>query len=365
MMKKFQIQLINNKTSDIFMGNGLVKQLNPIFDSFSKDTHFIIITDKNIFKYYGEVISKQFFNYQYNIIFCPDGEKAKELSNIENIYSDLIKHGCNKKTCLVAFGGGVIGDTTGFIAATFMRGIKYINIPTSLLAMVDSSIGGKTGFNLPAGKNLVGAIYHPDKIIIDSELLNTLPVREYHSGVAEIIKYSLILDEKLFLKLENCLEKLISGNCNPKLLNEIIMKCIQLKIEIVEQDENDDNIRNILNFGHTIGHAIESYYGYEFINHGEAVAYGMLYAAKLSNLHGNLSDQELANINSLINQLKLPIIKNIEIEKILDLIKNDKKNTSSGLTFILLDKIGQSKISKNISYNNIKTVLMDHEYISY
>ena len=363
-MKKLQVRLINDSKTDIIVDNGIFKQLSSLLDSISEHTNFVIITDKNVYHHHEKLIKQQFQNYQYNIIVCPDGEKAKSFDNLEKIYSDLIKFSCDRSSYLVAFGGGMIGDITGFIAATFMRGIRYINIPTTLLSMVDSSIGGKTGINLPHGKNLVGSIYHPEKIIIDPELLRTLPTREYHSGMAEVIKYGLILDEKLFIKLENYMAELISTSENSKCLNDIIMNCIELKIKIVKQDERDSGIRNILNFGHTIGHALESFLGYDYIRHGEAVAYGMLYASKLSNSYSNLTEEDLDRINNLIRQLKLPELNNIKTDQILDFIKNDKKKTAKGLNFILLNNIGSANISQNINYNDIKAVL-DYEYISY
>ena len=361
-MKNIQLRLRKDTSINIIINKGIASQLKSVLP---KNANFFILTDQNIYNYYGELLEKQLQDYKYNIILCPNGESAKDFDYIKNFYSDLIEMGCNRRSCLIAFGGGVIGDITGFIAATFMRGIQYINIPTTLLGMVDSSIGGKTGINLPSGKNLIGSIYHPEKIIIDPDLLNTLPEREYHSGMAEIIKYSLILDKDLFVKLENSLEQLLSANQTLDYLNEIISTCVQLKVNIVEEDESDNNIRNILNFGHTIGHAFETYFEYVKINHGEAVAYGMLYASKLSNVHGNLSEKELERIYGIIKKLNLPEIKNIDIEKILSFIKYDKKNTSQGLNFILLNEIGKACISQNISYNDIEMVLTENEYISY
>ena len=363
-MKKLQVRLINDSKTDIIIDNGVFNQLSSLLDSISDYTNFVIITDQNVYHHYEKLIKQQFKNSQYNIIICPDGEKTKSFENLEKIYSDLIKFGCDRNSYLVAFGGGVISDMTGFIAATFMRGIRYINIPTTLLSMVDSSIGGKTGVNLSHGKNLIGSFYHPEMIIIDPELLRTLPIREYYSGMAEVIKYALILDEKLFIKLENNINELISVSENSKYLNDIIMNCIKLKIKIVKQDERDSGIRKILNFGHTIGHALESFFGYDNIRHGEAVAYGMLYASKLSNSHSNLTEQSLDRINNLIRQLELPELKNIKINQITNFIKNDKKNTTMGLSFILLNNIGSADISQNINYHDIKAVLKDYEYTS-
>ena len=361
-MKTIQLRLIQDYFTDIIISNGVLSKLKS---ALPKETDFFVLTDQNIYNHYSSLLEEQLKDCKYDIILCPNGEDAKSFEYIKKIYSDLIELGCNRKSYLIAFGGGAIGDVTGFIAATFMRGIQYINIPTTLLGMIDSSIGGKTGINLSSGKNLIGSIYHPKKIIIDSELLNTLPDREYHSGMAEIIKYSLILDKTLFANLENNLVKLLSTNQNSDILNEIILNCVQLKVNIVDQDERDENIRNILNFGHTIGHALETYYGYAKMNHGEAVAYGILYASKLSNINGFLSDKELNRIYGMIKKLNLPEMKNINTKEILNFIKNDKKKTSQGLNFILLNEIGKAFISQNISYNDIEMVLNDNEYISY
>ena len=361
-MAKIQIKLINHSETDIIVDNGIVQQLDTILDN---NVDYVVITDENIYHYYKDLIKKQFENLHYNIIVCPNGEQSKNFDFLKQIYSDIIDFGCNRESCLIAFGGGVIGDITGFIASTFMRGISYINIPTTLLSMVDSSIGGKTGFNLDYGKNLIGTIYQPTKVIIDPELLNSLPIREYHSGMAEVIKYGLILDKELFIKLEDNLEILTSGYQSSSCLYDLIINCIKLKVEIVKKDERDNGIRNILNFGHTIGHALESFLGNDYLRHGEAVAYGMLYASKISKSHGNLPDEDLIRINNVINKLNLPELKNIKINKILSFIKNDKKRISRHIRFILLNNIGSANISENIDYNNIELALKDYEYISY
>ena len=180
-MERIQIKLINHSETDIVVDNGIVQQLETILDN---NVDYVVITDENIYHYYKDLIKKQFENLHYNIIVCPNGEQSKNFNSLKQIYSDIIDFGCGRESCLVAFGGGAIGDITGFVASTFMRGIDYINIPTTLLSMVDSSIGGKTGFNLDYGKNLIGTVYQPKKVIVDPELLNSLPIREYHSGLA-------------------------------------------------------------------------------------------------------------------------------------------------------------------------------------
>ena len=364
-MEKITTKLITNIQTDIFIDNGISKKLSSILEPKSEYPKFIIITDKNVFSNYRDYINQQFNSTLDKVIILDGGELNKSFDSLTKIYSDLIKFGCNKKTCLIALGGGVISDITGFVASTFMRGIRYVNIPTTLLSMVDSSIGGKTGINLSNGKNLIGSIYHPEKIIIDPDILKTLPLREYHSGMAEIIKYGLILDKNLFEKLEENLDILLNNNQKSKILKEIIINCINLKINIVQQDEKDNNIRNILNFGHTIGHALEAFFPTDYIRHGEAIGYGMIYASKLSKIYNTLNDKDFKRIINIISKLDLPKLNNMESDKILKFIKTDKKNTDEGLKFILLDEIGVSRITKNISFNNIKMVLEDYEYISY
>jgi len=362
-MNTTKIKFKKSVECSIMVENGIFKNLRSTLEPFSTGTQFIIITDKNIINDYEKLIHNTFQDYQYSIIISIMGEKAKDISNIEKIYSELLNQSCDRKTCLIAFGGGVISDITGFIASTFMRGIEYINIPTSLLGMVDSSIGGKTGINLSKGKNLMGAIYHPSTIVIDPTLLKTLPKREYYAGMVEIIKYSLILDRDLFKTIKDNFNELLENNISDLML-KIITRCVKLKSNIVVEDVEDKNIRNILNFGHTIGHALESYFNYEYINHGEAVAYGILYSSKLSNIYSDLTSFECQEINDLINKIPLPVLKNLNIDKLIKLIIHDKKNTNGKLKFILLKSIGEAQITTKINYNNIKTVLEEHEYIS-
>ncbi len=358
-MNNINLKLVNNVETNIHIFDGLLNDCRSIIPNYN---HFIIITDENIYNHYGQLLVNQFQNANYNLIVCPPGEQIKTLNYTEKIYSDLISFKCDRQSCIVAFGGGAIGDLSGFVASTFMRGIDYINIPTTLLSMIDSSIGGKSGVNLTSGKNLIGSIYHPKQIIIDPKLLETLPDREYHSGMAEMIKYSLILSKELFDTLEKHLESILSDLSVS--INDLIVNCIDIKINIVEQDVRDHGIRNILNFGHTIGHALEACLGNEHIRHGEAVAYGMLYGAKLSNLKGSLSDSDFKRVAKLISTLELPKLKNMDIDTILNFIKNDKKNISQDLKFILLDCIGKAHVSQEINYNDIKTVLTENEYIS-
>ena len=363
-MKSINLNIDESYCSKIIINSTLEQNHGCILKDYSTNTDFIILTTQNILVHHKQILDSFFHNYKYNIIITVEGEAAKTIGNAEKIYSELLKIDCKKDTCLVAFGGGVIGDLTGFIASTFMRGIHYINIPTSLLAMVDSSIGGKTGVNLTHGKNLIGTIYHPSKIIIYPELLQTLPQREYNAGMIEIIKYALIMDSNLFNYIKNNLNQLLK-NSDYGLIKEVIIKCIKHKIDIVKQDHKDLGLRNILNFGHTIGHAIEACHSYKDINHGEAVAYGILFASKISNIYSTLSDDEYNDIKNLINKITLPKLDKLNIDKILNFIINDKKNTREGLRFILLNNIGKAEITTKIDNSKIEEVIAEYEYISH
>ncbi|MDP6853750.1 MAG: 3-dehydroquinate synthase, partial [Candidatus Marinimicrobia bacterium] len=283
-------------------------------------------------------------------------EKAKSLQSLELIFSKLIQFGCDRSSTFLALGGGVVGDVTGFIAATFMRGVDYIQIPTTLLAMVDSSIGGKTGVNLKEGKNLVGAIWQPKAVIIDPNLLETLPEKEVTSALGEVIKYGAILDKRLLLKVKNNLTSLLQRE-NSNQFEDIIGRCAELKAGIVAEDEREGDKRRILNFGHTIGHALETHFGFDTLRHGEAVAYGMLAAGRLSFEYGRLKDEELDFLNQTIGKLPLPELPEFNPEDILKIMRSDKKVKDGEIHFVLLEELGKAVISGNVTEGAIVKVL--------
>jgi len=276
------------------------------------------------------------------LITVPAGEKSKRLAMVEKCYDQLAAHRLERKSFIVALGGGVVGDLAGFVAATYLRGIPFVQVPTSLLAQVDSSVGGKTGVNLQAGKNLVGAFYQPRLVLCDLDTLKTLPEREYLSGLAEVIKYGIIYDAILFAQLERNLPKLLQREATT--LAAVIARCCEIKAEVVGQDETESGLRAILNFGHTIGHAIENSSGYGKFLHGEAIAIGQVAAAKLSQKVLGLPSGDTERIETLFVRAGLPVKLKLDAarrKKLFAAMLLDKKVSAGEIKFVLAKKIGQ------------------------
>ncbi|MFC1550045.1 3-dehydroquinate synthase [Candidatus Neomarinimicrobiota bacterium] len=349
---------LESRSYDIFVERGLMSKLPGLLKKWNVGQKWAIISQTTLMNKFGNELleSLQDAGFDVNLIPVPVGEKAKTLHQIELIFETLLEMKYDRSSILIGLGGGVVGDITGFVAATYMRGISYIQIPTTLLAMVDSSIGGKTGVNLQSVKNSVGAIYQPLSVFSDPNLLVLLPRREIVSGLAEIIKYGAIKDKKFFQKLSNQLNNIIAFE-DLELLEKVISRACEIKVEIVEQDEHDHEIRRILNFGHTVGHALEAFFGYEELRHGEAVAYGILSAGHISNAKGLLSDNDWSLLKSTINNLPLPILPTLNPDGILNIIRNDKKIRAGSLHFILLKKLGEAVISDTISEQDIRSAL--------
>ena len=360
-MKKINLNL-NNKHYPIFVNRGIIKELYKYLLIYLSNNKIIIITQKTIYEHYKDNFKILYSKFNLKFIFIENNETSKSFDGYKKIINHLLDFKCNRETTLIAFGGGVVGDLTGFVASTYMRGINYIQIPTTLLSMVDSSIGGKTGINLSKGKNLIGSFYHPKLVIIDPDLIQTLPEKEIISGLGEMIKYGVISDIKLLLFLKDNIKNIIMG-INLELLTKAIIKCLKIKIDIVEKDEKEGNIRKILNFGHTLGHALENELGYGEISHGQAVAYGLVTASFLSTKIHALNNKEYQIIKDCIKQLSLPLIKKINIESIIETMKNDKKNNNN-INFVLIKKIGNPTINNIIKVSQIKEAIESNEYIS-
>jgi 3-dehydroquinate synthase len=280
-------------------------------------------------------------------VVLEDGERYKDWATLNRIYDVLLERHCERKTTLIALGGGVIGDLAGFAAATYMRGMPFIQVPTTLLAQVDSSIGGKTGINHPLGKNMIGAFYQPRLVLADTTVLRSLPPRELSAGLAEVIKHGLVSDEGFVAWLEQNVEKLLA--CDPQALTHAVRRCCEIKAAVVAEDEREAGVRALLNFGHTFGHAIESGLGYGKWLHGEAVAAGMVMAADLSRRMGYIAQADVDRIVALLKRAQLPVAQpGIAPGRLLELMAVDKKNEGGKLRLILLDRIGAAAIRAEV-----------------
>ena len=308
----------------------------------------VIITNTKIAKLHLKKLEKSLKSFNVKTLIFPDGEKYKNISSLNKVHDFLIKSKFNRNLTVIALGGGVIGDLAGFASDTFLRGVNLIHIPTTLLAQVDSSIGGKTGVNHKYGKNLIGSFKHPVAIFIDISYLKTLPQKEYISGLSEVVKYGAIGD-RAFLRWLNTNSKLILER-DPDSLVKLILMSVKAKVSVVQKDEKESNIRAHLNFGHTLGHAIESSLNYKGISHGEAVSIGMLFASAISVEKSDLKIDEFNLIENTLANFSLPvrIPSSIPSAKILQNMTYDKKNKKGKINFVLLTSIGSCCLNDHI-----------------
>lgn len=321
---------------DITIEQGGLIQLPKLISKVHPNKYLFIITDQNLYDLYHDRLSQILEDFFVQYVIVSPGEKSKSFETYEKVIDTLIEKGIRRSDFILAFGGGVVGDLTGFVAATLYRGIPFAQIPTSLLAMVDSSIGGKVGIDLKQGKNLVGAFYNPKFVLIDPDLLNTLSKREYHNGLAEMIKAGLIGNKKLYSYL---LE-------HDKVTENEIAESIFVKRELVLDDPYDKGVRMLLNFGHTLGHAIERKHNYETFLHGEAISYGMLIALEVGILLGSTKKELYDEVKDLLERRELVKEPLLRLEDYKDQIIHDKKLLSDGLHFIIVCRPGDAKIVK-------------------
>ncbi len=330
---------LGDRSYPIHIGSGILGTLGESCKAAGLKGKCLIVTDEHVAPLYGKQIFQSLEKAGFKPVLevLPAGETTKSQAQLLNLYSKAAAHGLDRKCFLVALGGGVIGDLTGFAAASWLRGIKFVQVPTTLLAMVDSSVGGKTGINIPEGKNLVGAFHQPELVLMDLDTLKTLPPREFAAGMAEVVKTGIIWDSEFFQTLEK------SAGIFPD-LGKIVARCCEIKAEVVGLDEREGGLRGILNFGHTLAHAIENVAGYGEFLHGEAVAIGMVYAAHLSGALKGLSVEESARIEKLLARLSLPLgVSGMEWKDIRAAMAVDKK-TVGGLTkFVLVDRLGHAE----------------------
>ncbi len=352
-----------DRSYDIVVGSGIISELSEHISKINRYSKIIIITDQNVAKLHLDVLNNQLKNLTIQVknIVVDAGEKAKSFSNLENVLEKVLEIGVDRNSLIIAFGGGVVGDLSGFVASILLRGIDFIQVPTTLLAAVDSSVGGKTAINSKFGKNLIGTFYQPKLVLCDLDFLKTLPKRDYISGYAEVVKYGLIKDKNFFAYLDNNLEKI--KNCDAEVLQKIIVKSCQIKAEIVGLDEKENNLRAILNFGHTFGHTFETETSYSnILFHGEAVAIGMVLAVKMSIKLGMLDAKNLPLVAEHFKKIGLPtspqnIQKSWNINNLTTHLYKDKKVENKNLTFVLLEELGKSVIKKNVNEQDFLNIV--------
>jgi len=357
-MKVIKVKL-KERSYNVIIGNTILKFLGKYLKQLNIGEDAYIITNpliKNIYgKFLAQILKKAGFRFKFQVV--ADTEKSKSINTAFRLLNHLNFYAQQRRIFIIAFGGGVIGDLAGFVAGIYKRGIPYIQIPTTLLAQVDSSIGGKTALDLTSGKNLIGTFYQPKLVLSDLILLKTLNLRQIRSGLAEVIKYGIIKDRKLFNFIENNYTQIIQQKKEP--LEYIVRKCTQIKAKIIEQDEKETKgIRTILNFGHTLGHALEAAGNYKKYNHGEAVSIGMLLAIDLSKRILKLENSTAQRIENLIKKIDLPSqIKNISVNNILKAYYQDKKFMGKKNKFVLIKDIGRTKIIEDIPLKIIREVI--------
>ena len=332
---------LGSRSYRIVAGEGLLSGIGGLCKSLGFSGICLAVSDSNVDPLYGPVVEDSLRMAGFGVarVAVPAGENSKSQQVLSDLYDRAVEHGLDRRSFVIALGGGVVGDLAGFLAATYLRGVPYVQAPTSLLAMVDSSVGGKTGINLPAGKNLVGAFHQPSLVLGDTSTLRTLPKREYVAGLAEVVKYGAIRDAEFFGRIEAGADKL--GRAEPAMLETVIGRCCAIKAEVVSQDEREAGLRAILNFGHTAAHAIEQTVGYGNCLHGEAVAIGMVFAALLSVAATGLAPRDAARLVGLLAALGLPVRRPdcgwADIRKAMAV---DKKTAGRVPRFVLLERVG-------------------------
>ncbi len=334
------VKVNTNTPYDILIERGLIKNCGELIRKVSRAEKVTVITDSNVGAIYSDKVvnSLKSAGFDVSVFTFPAGEKSKNLSTIANMYSHMADFRMSRGDLVVALGGGVTGDMAGFAAASYMRGISFVQIPTSLLAQVDSSVGGKTGVDIAQGKNLVGAFHQPILVIIDPDTLKTLPEYYINDGMAEVIKYGCIKDERLFKTLEdvNALD----------IIDDVIERCVSIKRDVVNRDEKESGERMLLNFGHTLGHSLEKIYNFDGLSHGQAVAVGMVMITRASETAGITEKGVTDRIASLCKKYNLPVSDNAGIKEIAEVCASDKKAGNGYVNLVLLNKIGDSFTKK-------------------
>lgn len=352
-MQKLTVNL-DRRSYEIVIGAGILVNLGTLLRRLGIGDRVLLVSNPTVSGLYGQVAAEALAGAGYSVTeaLVPDGERYKNLETIAGLYDRAVAAGLDRSSAVVALGGGVIGDIAGFLAATFMRGLFFIQVPTTLLAQVDSSVGGKVGVNHEKGKNLIGAFYQPRIVVADVAVLKTLPERELRAGLAEVIKYGVIGDGEFFTYLEQNRRRVLA--LDPETTIEVVRRSCLVKSRVVEQDECEAGLRAILNFGHTLGHAVETLTRYEQYRHGEAVAIGMIGAANLAVTRGLLSGAGRDRLLGLIRETGLPVTTvGLSPEQIGEAVKRDKKVRNGRLRLVLPEAIGRVRLVDDLSPEEI------------
>jgi 3-dehydroquinate synthase len=350
---------LKGRAYDIFVGSNLLGRCSEMIQPLTLGRRLGLVTHPALAETHGYApaveSSLRKAGHEVSLVTVPPGEESKSLDQAARLCRDLVQAGLDRGSAILALGGGVVGDLAGFVAATLFRGIAFVNLPTTLLAQVDSSIGGKTGVNLPEGKNLVGTFYQPRAVVADVLTLRTLPAREFRSGLAEVVKHAMIADPELFGTLEDCTERILERD--PQTLQTIVARNCAIKAKVVEQDEREAGVRAILNFGHTIGHAVEAASGYGSVTHGEAVAYGMLVATALSVRRGLCPRRDAERLRALLRRFGLIPASHPSPELLETYIVRDKKARDGVLQFVLTPGVGGATLAPVCDRNELREAL--------
>ena len=347
-LKQIEVNL-GERSYPIYVGRGMLSDLSTTLQAREINGRIVLMTDSNVAPIYLMPLRKQLRQAGHDVVslILPPGEGQKSLARAGKIFTEMLKAGVDRKSVIVALGGGVIGDLAGFVAATFQRGISIVQMPTTLLAQVDSSVGGKVAVNHPLGKNMIGAFHQPSFVWADSEYLATLPYREIVCGVGEIVKYGLAWDKELFSFLESHLDKVLT--LDRESTSHVQLRCLEIKSDIVSKDERDTGLRALLNLGHTVGHALEAAGNYGFLKHGEAVLFGIKAESFIAKELGMISEDVYLRIVELVNRIPIKVgVRRLKSADILRMIRRDKKSVDRGTRFVLPTRIGEATIVDHV-----------------
>jgi len=342
---------LNRSSYDILVGTGVADDVEKHLSQAGLSEPFLLISQPRILKAVGKSLKKRF-----PVVSIPDGERAKSLTTVSRLLNRMVQLKLTRQSTVIAFGGGVVGDVAGFVASIYMRGIAVVQIPTTLLAQVDSSIGGKTGVNHRVAKNLIGTFHQPRLVLSDPLILQTLPEREYTSGLYEALKYGVIGDSALFEEFERNTSMLKKRD--PEAVERLVARCAAIKAAVVMSDEKESDLRRILNFGHTVGHALEAAARYQRIKHGEAVGYGMMAAARIGRALEKIKDRDVQRIENAIASIgRLPALDGVSSKDVLGAIQHDKKVRNGAIHFVLPRAIGNVEITPEVPFEIVRDVV--------